>query len=419
LRIAVCAEHISSEAGGAELAVTRYIEGMIEAGQQLTICTTRRTSRKMVERLSTLGAEVVQFPITSIGAGATRRFERELERVFAANDVIYIAKGWYTLAPIAKSLGKPVVAHSHDYELFCPQGGLMFQGSSTWDRIPCSPTQLLRCNIGYSRKFALEGLLSPQRAVVSTLLSLLKTIRDFRRWRDLYESMSYIDHLILVSEYARRMVTSHIRDLRGHCSVIYNPAVDLGYITPSDSPTLRLGYFGGASYAKGYRLLLRSLKSLKDRLPEASIELIATSTKGTAFSKLVKSLRLGALVRELPRLSRDELAALYDRIDAVVVPSLWPEPLPYVALEAQLFGRPVIASNAGGLPEIVEHEKTGWLFRPGDQNALTALLEHLLLIPKAELRNIGLRARIHSSRFVQADPIRELLSILEKCGHFN
>jgi glycosyltransferase involved in cell wall biosynthesis len=372
----------------------------------------------MVERLTTLGAEVVQFPIIAIGSGATRRFEREFERVFTANDVIYIAKGWYTLAPLAKSLGKPVVAHSHDYELFCPRGDLMFQGSSTPpDRIPCSPTQLLRCNIGYSRKFALEGLLSPQRAVVSTLLSLLKTIRDFRPWRDLYESMSYIDHLILVSEHARRMITSHIPSLRGRCSVIYNPAIDLGYITPGDSPTLRLGYFGGASYIKGYRLLLRSLKSLKDTLPQASIELVATRTKGTAFSKLVKSLRLGAIVQELPQLSRDELAALYERIDAVVVPSLWPEPFPYVALEAQLFGRPVIASNAGGLPEIVEHEKTGWLFRPAEQKALTALLEQLLLIPKAELRNIGLRARIHSSRFVQADPIRELVSILEKCGH--
>jgi len=418
LRIAVCAEHVSAEAGGAELAVSRYIEGMIRAGQDLTICTTRRTCKESVAWLSSLGADVIQFPSNAMDARQTGRYTQELARIFRANDAIYIAKGWYSIAQIANSEGKPVVAHSHDYHLVCPHGDLAFEKSSlTPSHIPCSPCQLLRCNIGSSKTFAVEGLLTPPRAVVSVLLSPLKTIDNFLSWGDIFKSLSCIDHLVLVSEYSRQLLTSHIPSLTGHCSVIYNPAIDLGYVRPSESPVLRLGYFGGASYLKGYTFLLRSLRSIKDHLSRSQIELVAPGTQDTDFSKLVRRLKLESWVRELPRLSRNEIPSLYKDLDAIVVPSVSPEPLPYVAQEAQLFGRPVLASNTGGLPEIVEHEKTGWLFRSADQMALTTLLRQVLMIPKNGLRYIGLRARVCSrSRFVETDPIRKLISIFQTSG---
>lgn len=50
----------------------------------------------------------------------------------------------------------------------------------------------------------------------------------------------------------------------------------------------------------------------------------------------------------------------------VVVPSVLPDPLPTIAIEALAAGRPVMASNIGGLPEIIDHGLTGWLIDPTD-----------------------------------------------------
>jgi len=63
-------------------------------------------------------------------------------------------------------------------------------------------------------------------------------------------------------------------------------------------------------------------------------------------------------------------ARVYRDIDVLVVPSLWHDPLPTTVLEAYQYGLPVIASARGGLPEIVEHGRTGFLFEPDDPAGL-------------------------------------------------
>jgi len=62
----------------------------------------------------------------------------------------------------------------------------------------------------------------------------------------------------------------------------------------------------------------------------------------------------------------DELEGLYRGASFVVVPSLWYENTPNVVLEAMAYGKPVLASNLGSMPELVVDGKTGVLFRPGD-----------------------------------------------------
>jgi glycosyltransferase involved in cell wall biosynthesis len=60
--------------------------------------------------------------------------------------------------------------------------------------------------------------------------------------------------------------------------------------------------------------------------------------------------------------------------DVVLVPSDDPEPFGLVAIEAFARARPVVGSSGGGLAEIIEHGRTGWLFPPGDAGALAQVL---------------------------------------------
>jgi glycosyltransferase involved in cell wall biosynthesis len=66
------------------------------------------------------------------------------------------------------------------------------------------------------------------------------------------------------------------------------------------------------------------------------------------------------------------------RCSVAVAPSVWPEPFGVVVLEAMTCGRPVIASRAGGLAEIVIDGETGLLVPPGDSRALATALRQLL-----------------------------------------
>jgi glycosyltransferase involved in cell wall biosynthesis len=70
-----------------------------------------------------------------------------------------------------------------------------------------------------------------------------------------------------------------------------------------------------------------------------------------------------------------------------VAPSIWPEPFGLVALEAAAAGKAVVASNIGGLIDIVVDDQTGILVPPGDRAALAAAIERLIADP-------GLRERL-------------------------
>lgn len=92
-------------------------------------------------------------------------------------------------------------------------------------------------------------------------------------------------------------------------------------------------------------------------------------------------------VRFLGPAGRERLEQLYRQCDVVLVPSRY-ESFGLVAIEAMAAGRPVIALAAGGLREIVEHDKNGWLVDPGDNAArdLAAAITRLAAEPDALAR---------------------------------
>lgn len=81
----------------------------------------------------------------------------------------------------------------------------------------------------------------------------------------------------------------------------------------------------------------------------------------------------------------------------LAVPSLWPEPFGLVALEAASAHLPVVASAVGGIPDIIDHGRTGLLVPPGDVEALHRALTSLLDQP-ALARTMGTRAARRCAR---------------------
>ena len=110
-----------------------------------------------------------------------------------------------------------------------------------------------------------------------------------------------------------------------------------------------------------------------------------------------------------------DVAAAYKLASVVVSASIEPEAFGRVVVEAQAMSKPVIATNHGGARETVVHGSTGWLYKPGDSEALANTIHQALTLDPSERAHMGLagRARIHSSYTVSAMQ-RATLSVYEE-----
>ena len=88
----------------------------------------------------------------------------------------------------------------------------------------------------------------------------------------------------------------------------------------------------------------------------------------------------------------EAVMSAWERATVALAPSIWPDPCPTVAMEAMSMGRPVIASRIGGLSDIIVDGESGLLVPPGDVEALSAAMQHLLADP-ARGNRMGVAAK--------------------------
>jgi glycosyltransferase involved in cell wall biosynthesis len=137
---------------------------------------------------------------------------------------------------------------------------------------------------------------------------------------------------------------------------------------PQDKKLILFGAFGGTSDRnKGFPLLLAALQKMSASGWKDSAELvvIGSSEPALAIPFDMKAHYLGRLHDDI------SLVLVYAAADVFVVPSLL-ENLSNMAMEAMACGTPCVAFNQGGMPDLVEHGRTGYLARPYESDDLAA-----------------------------------------------
>jgi glycosyltransferase involved in cell wall biosynthesis len=114
---------------------------------------------------------------------------------------------------------------------------------------------------------------------------------------------------------------------------------------------------------------------------------------------------LGEQVRILGHCS--DMPAAYMVGDAAMLPTTKPESFGRTAVEPQAMGKPVMASNHGGVTETVVNGETGWLVAPGDAGAWAAALVRLLEAGPARLKAMGQAAANRAHRLYSVDAMCE------------
>lgn len=205
--------------------------------------------------------------------------------------------------------------------------------------------------------------------------------------------------IVCVSAALAEQTAAHLpARLRDRLRVVPN-GVDTARFAPRADPArgerLRVLFVGRMIPDKGADVLVSAVERLgRD---DVALTLVGSQNfdAGARPSPYERDLReraaaLGDRVRMLPFTARAEVAELYRQADVVVVPSRWAEPFALTVMEGMASGVPVVASAAGGIPEVLGD--AGVAVRPDDPDDLAAALE-ALADDETLRRQVGARCR--------------------------
>ena len=141
-----------------------------------------------------------------------------------------------------------------------------------------------------------------------------------------------------------------------------------------DSAPLKILALGRCDRHKGFDVLIMAIKLCVSPV-ELDLCLSINSEADRILAEQLKTLAVGAKVRFHTNVSGRSLLEQFTRNDLLAAPSVGMETGPLVVLEAFSQQLPVIGSRRGGIAELVDHEKNGWLVAAGDANAWACALD--------------------------------------------
>jgi colanic acid/amylovoran biosynthesis glycosyltransferase len=159
----------------------------------------------------------------------------------------------------------------------------------------------------------------------------------------------------------------------------------------SKSPAIRIACVASLEEVKGHRFLLHACRLLLDRGVDVRCDLAGDGSLWEPLGRLADQLRLRSHVRLHGAVAQPEVRRVLFDADVAVLPS-YPtedgrrEGIPVALMEAMMCGLPVVASGLSGIPELVDHGRTGYLVPPGDPWSLADRLEALAASPELRTR---------------------------------
>jgi glycosyltransferase involved in cell wall biosynthesis len=298
-------------------------------------------------------------------------------------DIFHLISGYLISASVlnvARQLQIPAVVSLMDYWFLCKRI-TMLRTDGLVSTLPINPLTCARCMGEEKRRHRWLGRIVPIVESLYWRLQKMDSRNLQKRQTFLRQTLNQADAIISRSKFLRSIFI----EAGGTPDriIFLRQGLDLPDLSPealkktSSPPPLRVGYIGQIAWHKGVHVLFEAAR----RMPNAPL-IVKAYGDPTTFPDYSQRLR-----RFSARDRRLELAGSYPRgnlnkilseLDVIVVPSLWYENSPNVILEAFAYRTPVIASDLGGMAELVQDGKNGLLFPRGDANGLARQLQLLL-----------------------------------------
>lgn len=308
-------------------------------------------------------------------------------------DVVHVHNFFPPISPsiyyAAKTKGVPVVQTLHNYRLLCPNA-LLFRE----ERI-CEDC----CGKSIPWPGILHGCYRGSRAATGATALMLAVHRAMSTWTEM------VDCYIALTEFARQ---KFIKGGLPADKIVVKP----NFVHPD--PGIGRGnggyalYVGRLSVEKGIDTLLAAWERLDGRIP---LRIIGD---GPLAGQVIEATKRLSQVKWLGRRPMSEVYHLMGEAAMLIFPSKWYETFGRVAVEAFAKGTPVVAAGLGAIAELVERDRTGLHFCPGDPQDLAAKVDWLLERPK-ELARMRREARLeYETKYTAEKNYQQLIEIYER-----
>ncbi len=333
---------------------------------------------------------VVDLALTTVWSARTHRLLSRLLRA-ARPDVAHFHNTFPLISPSAyyacRDAGVPVVQTLHNYRLVCPCATLYRDGHVCQDCV--------------GRPFAWPGILGAcyrQSRTATAAVALMSTAHTIMRtWQRL------VARYLVPTDFARSRLTSVAGGLPPELVVVRPNFVDPDP-GAGDHRGGYLLYVGRLVPQKGLETLLRAA----ERYRGGRLMIVGD---GPLANLVQDATRHSTHIQWLGQRSAAEVRELMGAATALLFPSEWYETFGLVVVEALARGTPVIASDLGGIRELVEPGRTGLLFPPGDADQLAERMRWACEHP-AGLALMGQTGRsVYLTRFAAESAYRSLMTI--------
>lgn len=376
--------------GGSEAVYFNMAEMLVRAGHSVVFfsCTDPRNS-------SYGSNDYFVEPNNSVNPllGALRyifngKARRSLERLIKAErpDIAHIHLFWGGLSSsilgVLKKHNIPVVHTAHDYRMVCPAytfrrgDGTVCEKCLGGNYIHCLTH---RCSKG---KFAHSALMTFEAF--------------FRKW--FIRPIDAIDGFVFVSQFSYEQHLKAMPALKDkHCIVAHNAIAPPSQDEISTAMGSYYLYFGRLSHEKGLETLINAFSNL----PHLKLKIVGEGDMEQKLRAMVTTDNIEFCGYQ----SGGNLRQTIKNCKAIVVPSEWYENNPMTIIEAQSAGIPTIGARIGGIPEIVEPNKTGYLFTPKSVEELILAIQTMESLDSVQYNTLSQECQHRAAEMFSSDAL--------------
>lgn len=308
-------------------------------------------------------------------------------------DVIHLHNVYNTGAVEACLQGAPTVLTGHDYRHVCPASTFYFKRT---EQI-CNRT----CGLGCFAVTLRRHCLTPRPGKAWQYVRRVQWMsRNWGRFAQLIAPSAAALERFLAAGFP----ADHARVLPYYCPIEPLPS-------PRRPPArATILFLGRISAVKGYRYFIEALGMLPTDVAGLMVGNF-NADKRRQVEQLATDNGCADRLELRPWAGRDEITKLMSEATVLCFPSIWPETLGIVGLEAMACGVPVVASDLGGVREWLLPDENGLLAPPRDSRAIARAVAHVL-DDRDRMQSMGARGiELIRTRFSPLQHVEELLSV--------
>jgi glycosyltransferase involved in cell wall biosynthesis len=316
-------------------------------------------------------------------------------------DIMHVHSIFRNVSPsvllAAKHRKVPIVMTLHDFQIVCPKTSLVGEN-------------LLNCESGFSYQCFYSNCY-PRKPFNRAYQGLKATKLSLHRFIILRTVRHFISPSVCLMDWTRKNLgVNDVSLLPNFAETEQEPASN-----PPQENTLL--FIGKLVEQKGVDVLIKALAKVRSVIPDIRLKIVGSGPEEQTLKKLAEDIQASELITFTGKLSNAQVMKEIDDALCVIIPSKYVENCSMVGIEAMSRGKVIIASNIGGLPDLVDDNISGFLVRPNDPEDLSKKIISIMQNDSLASQ-MGARATAKYVRsFSKEVYYRTLLSVYDRIIH--